>query len=125
MPQTVIKSRLKAWPADKPSVEVTYDLPDTLAGLVEKFGEQVVAAKCIDSVVIDIQANVRREIAKPDDKRPTQEALQAKISAFKPSSSTATRRSPQEKVEDLASKMSPEEKKALIAKLREDLKNAG
>ncbi len=117
-----ISSRLKDWPKEKPSVTVNYDMPENLEGLVAKFGADVVAAKCIDSVVIDIQANVRRLIKKEGAEALTQDQIQAKISEYKPSASTAVRRSPAEKVEDLAGKMTPEEKKALIAKLREELK---
>src|SRR5688572_1636236 len=120
MPVQVIKSRLKTWPADKPSFEVNYDMPDTLSGLVEKFGEEVVAAKCIDSLVIDIQANVRRALAKEGTTDAmTPEAIKQKISEFKPSTSTSVRRIPVEKIGDLLGKMSAEEKKALLKQLKE------
>lgn len=114
-----IKSRLKDWPADRASVAVNYDMPETLEALVAKFGPEVVAAKAIDSIVIDIQANVRRLIKKEGKDALTQEQIQQKITEYVPSAQARVSRSPQEKIGELVTKLSPEEKKALIKQLRE------
>lgn len=119
-----ISARLKEWPESQPSVKVNYDLPEDLDGLVSKFGKDVVASKAVDSLVIDVQALVRRQLRAKDEKDRTPEAIQAKVNEYVPSAGGAVRRSPQEKIEDLASKLSPEEKKALIASLRDSMKVA-
>lgn len=119
-----ISARKKDWPADKTSIEVEYDMPADLAGLQKKFGDDVVYNKCVDSVTIDIQAKMRRALEAKNEADRTPEAIQAAVTAYVPSATDRVRRSPAEKVEDLAGKMTAEEKKALIAKLREDLKAA-
>lgn len=120
-----IAARKKDWPADKPSIEVEFNMPATLQEKVAAFGEDVVNGKAEDSIVIDVQALIRRKLDAKDEKDRTQEAIQKAVAEYKPSSSTRVVRSAAEKVEDLAGKMSAEEKKALIAKLKEDLKAAG
>lgn len=119
-----IAARKKDWPADKPSITVEFDLPTTLQGMVEKFGEDVVRSKAEDSIVIDVQALIRRKLDAKEEKDRTPEAIQAAVNEYKPSAGTRVTRSAAEKVEDLAGKMTAEEKKALIAKLREELKAA-
>jgi len=116
-----ISSRLKEWPNDKPSVVVNFDLPEDHDGLVSKFGKEVVAANAVDSIVISVQALVRRMLKskKPEDQ--TQAAIQAKVDAYVPSATSAVRRTPSEKIEDLAGKLSAEETQSLIKKLREQL----
>lgn len=120
MPVTQISSRLKDWPKEKASVVVNYDLPTTLDELVAKFGSEVVAAKAVDSIVIDIQANVRRMAKKEGKDAMTQDQIQAKINDYKPSAQSAVRRPPAEKVADLVGKMSAEEKAELIRKLQSE-----
>jgi superfamily II DNA/RNA helicase len=119
MPQVQIQSRLSSWPKERAAHVVNFDMPNTLKELVEKFGEEVIAGKAIDSITIDVQALVRRALQKEGTKDAvTAEALQKKVDEFKPSSKTSVRRSPVEKVSDLVSKMTEEEKKALLAQLK-------
>lgn len=119
-----IASRLKDWPEDKPSVEVEYDIPATMDELTARFGADVVYAKAVDSIVIDVQALVRRSVKKEGTDAMTPEQIQAAVTAYKPSASDRVKRSPTEKVQDLTQKMSAEEKKALIEKLKADIKAA-
>lgn len=111
-----ISSRLKEWPKEQASVTVEFDLPEDHAGLVAKFGEAVVASKAVDSLVIDVQANVRRLLRAKEKYTPAQ--IQEKISAYKPSASNTVRRSPVEKMSDLVGKMTAEQKAELLKQLQ-------
>lgn len=122
--EVVIKSRLKTWPKEKESVAVTYNMPTTLDEARSMFGDEVVLSKCLDSVTIDIQANVRRMVVKEGKDAMTPEQIQQKISQYKPSAQSAVRRTPTEKVGDLLGRMSAEEKALLVAKLQADLAGA-
>lgn len=115
-----IKARLSSWPKERESFVAQFDLPTDLEGLTKRFGPEVVAAKAVDSIVIDVQALIRRLLAKEGTKDAvTPEDILKKVADHMPSSNSAVRRSPQEKVQDLVGKMSPEEKKALLKQLRE------
>ena len=116
-----IKAKLK----DSPDIIlVNYNFPATLEDAVKKFGADVVFSKAMDSLVIDVQAIVRRHMKAPTDKDgkvtgkgKTQAEIQAIVSAWIPGVG-AIRRSPVEKIGTLIEQMSPEEKKALLAKLK-------
>lgn len=115
-----ISARKKDWPKDKPSVTLEYDMPTDLNGLVAKFGEEAVASNAIDSITISIQAGMRRILDK-DSAKTSDEQKQKEIADlvnYKPSGKSAVRRSPQEKIGDLVTKLSPEERAALIAQLK-------
>lgn len=94
--------------------KVNYDVPEKLEDLRKRFGDEVVAAHCHGSVVISLQAFMRRKIEKgtaPAD-------LQKEVSAWKPDVRTAgPKQSAFEKVSSNLDKLSPEERKALLAKL--------
>ena len=116
-----IKARLKD---QKEAVTVTYNFPDTLKGLTDKFGEAVIYGKAMDSLTIDVQALVRRHLVDRKDKdgkvvskAKTQAEIQALVSAWIPGVG-AVRRSPAEKVGTLIAQMSPEEKAALLKQLK-------
>jgi len=110
-----IKAKLKDAAA---GVVVTYDLPTDLKSLVAKFGEAVVAGKAVDSLVIDIQAFVRRHLKGSEKVAPkTQEEIQALVAAYTPGAA-AVRKTPVEKVGSLIASMTPEEKAALLKQLR-------
>lgn len=99
-------------------VTVNYDFPDTLEGLVDKFGSEIVYGKAMDSLVIDVQALVRRHL-KGSEKVPPKsaEAIQEIVSEWVPGVG-AVRKSPVEKVGALIASMTPEQKAALLASLR-------
>jgi hypothetical protein len=110
---------------DSPTViTVNYEFPENLKDLAAKFGDAVVYGKAMDSLVIDVQAMVRRHMTDSVDakgvvtsKAKTQDEIQALVKAWVPGVG-AVRRSPVEKVGTLIAQMSPEEKKALLAQLK-------
>lgn len=116
-----ISARLSDWPKEQPAVTCDYKAMTenpTLEELIEAFGKDVVASKAVDSIVIDVQALMRRQLRAKEEKDRTPEAIQAKLDGYKPSASTNVRRSASDRAEELIGKMSAEEKEALIAKLR-------
>lgn len=117
-----ITSTLKA--PGSPVVVVNFDFGANLEESVAKFGADVVYNKFVDAAVISVQALVRRLIAKGGADG-TPEAIQAKVSAWLPTAGGAVRRSPAEKITDTISKMSVEQKQALLKQLRDDIKAAG
>lgn len=117
-----IQAKLK----DKPDTvfKVNYNFPEDLDGLEKKFGADVVYSKAMDSLVIDVQALVRRHMrgSEPDKDGKQKVApknekeIQAIVSAWIPGVG-AIRRTPVEKVGSLIAQMTEEEKKALLAQL--------
>ena len=95
------------------SVTVNYDMPETLEGLVEKFGAEAIANAARDSLVISIQALLRRHIEKP------QEELQALADAWVPGQRQApVAKSAFEKATSNITKLSPEERAELLRRLQ-------
>lgn len=95
------------------AVTVEYNIPDTLAGLVETFGEEVVVGNAIDSIVISLQAFIRRHIEKP------QAEVQALVAKWRPGErQAAVKKTPLERATAALAAMSDEDKTALLAKLR-------
>lgn len=93
-------------------VEVEYDMPDTVDGLVEKFGAEQVATAAADSFTIAIQALIRRNIDK------TQEEVEALVNAWQPGvRGPVTKKTPLEKAQAALRQMSPEDRAALLASL--------
>ena len=116
-----IKSKLK----DKPDevVTVNYDFPADLDGLTKAFGADVIFSKAMDSLIIDVQALVRRHLrgtvgadGKVKVAPKNQAEIQAIVSAWKPGVGP-NRATPVEKVGTLIAKMSDDEKAALLAQL--------
>ena len=103
---------------DKPTpVTVDYSLlgeKDTVAQLVEKFGEEVVGASARGAIVISLQAFMRRHI----DKNADQATIQNAVAAWKPDVRSIVKQSAFEKAASSLDKLSPEERKQLLAKLR-------
>ena len=60
------------------SVKVSYDMPETLDALVEKFGAEAVAGAATDSFTISIQSVIRRNFDK------SQEEIEAAVAAWLP-----------------------------------------
>lgn len=94
-------------------VSVEYDMPDTLAGLVEKFGEDAVASAATDSFTISIQSLMRRHFDKSDAE------IQAAAEAWVPGVRTAgVKKTPLEKAQAALKAMSAEDRQALFAQLQ-------
>lgn len=96
--------------------KVIYDIPEDLAGLQKRFGDAVVAAHAHGSIVISLQALMRRHIG--SEKGISAADLQKAVDAWKPDARSAgPKQSAFEKVSTNIDKLSPEERKALLAKL--------
>lgn len=121
--------KISARTKDRPTpVEVEYDFGDgSLKGLVARFGEDVVASRAKSALVIDLQALVRRHLDAKEFKGSPEDVAKIKKAAaeWKPTVSNGVRRSAAEKIEDSVAKMSPEEQKALLAKLTAQVKTGG
>ena len=102
---------------EQPEVrKVNYDMPETLQGLVDKFGEQSVADAATGQFIISIQALCRRHIEKSDDE------IQELVTAWDPTTRAApTKQSPFERAAGALGKLSAEEKQDLLAKLKAQL----
>jgi hypothetical protein len=100
-------------------VTVEFPIGANLQELVAQFGEAVVYSNAVDSIVIGVQALVRRHAA-GTEKTPgkSQEEIQKIVSAYKPGVGAA-RATPVEKLATQVGKMSAEEKKALLKMLKE------
>lgn len=110
-------------------IALTYDMPDNLAGLVAKYGEQAVADGAIGSFVIGIQNTARRLMIPAVDKtgkeiRPaqTQAQIQLAVSEWMPDSKATVRLSPLDRATKALDSMTEEERKSLLAKLQESMK---
>lgn len=102
---------------DKPTpVKVQYPALDAknLGELQKAFGDEVVFTAAKGAIVISLQAFMRRHI----DKGTPVADLQKEVSAWKPDVRTVVKQSAFEKVTSSLDKLSPEERKALLAKLQ-------
>jgi len=106
-------------------VAVECNIPATLAEKVKLFGEDVVNATSEDSLIITVQALIRRMMAPKVDKAgkvlaPGSDAaaIQAAVSAWRPDVRTLVRQTAFEKASSSLDKLTPEERKALLAKLQ-------
>jgi len=97
-----------------PSATVTYDMGDNLQEAVEKFGDDVVFKRFEQSLVIEIQAIIRRHLSGETPK--TEAEIQALISEFSPGLQRK-RKSTKEKALDLLEGLSEEERKEILASL--------
>lgn len=92
---------------------VNFDMPETLEGLVAKFGEESVLSNARGSYVISAQAYGRRHIEKD------QAELQALFDNWNPNErAPATKASPFERAANALGKLSAEEKAELLARLK-------
>lgn len=107
-----------------PKIEVDYNLAGDLDGLVAQLGKEVVYSNAVDSVVIGIQALIRRHAkgtegkdGKPGTPGKTQAEIQKLVDAYKPGVGAA-RQSPVDKIASLVGKMSAEDRAALLKSLK-------
>lgn len=107
--------KVSAKTKSKPTpVEVEYDVPSDLDGQVKKFGKEVVAAHSGGSIVISLQAFMRRHIAKGSTPAQIQEA----VKTWKPDVRSAVKQSAFEKAASSIDKLSPTERADLLKKLQ-------
>ena len=95
-------------------VSVDYAIPENLEGFRKAFGDEVTFAAAKGAVVISLQAYMRRHI----EKGTTQAALQAEVAKWKPDVRTITKQTAFEKVSSNIGKLTPEERKKLLAELQ-------
>ncbi len=110
---------------DGKPITVEVNIPATLAEKVKSYGEEVVNAAAEDSLVITVQALMRRLMAGKKDKEgkvvtpgKNQAEIQAAVNAWKPDVRSVVRQSAFEKATSSIDKLTPEERKALLAKLQ-------
>ena len=90
-----------------------FNMPKTLAEKVKAWGEDVINAATEDSVVISVQSLSRR--LQTAGKSAAE--IQTAITAYRPDVRTIVRQSAFEKVQSNIDKLSPEERKQLLARL--------
>jgi len=95
-------------------VAVEYDLPAGLEAKRKKYGDEIVDAAAEDTIVISVQALMRRLI----EKGTSQPDIQKAVAAWNPSIRTIVRQSAFEKATSSLDKLTPEERKQLLAKLQ-------
>ena len=107
------------------SVSCDVNIPEDLQQLIDTFGETVVAAAAVDSIVISAQAQMRRYMTPAVNKagqvtRAAQSAseIQTHMATWKPDAKSVTRQSAFEKASSTLDKLSPDERKALLEKLK-------
>lgn len=106
-----VSAKTKAKPTP---VVVDYDVPEALEAQVTKFGKEVVAAHSGGSIVISLQAFIRRHI----EKGSTPQQIQDAVKAWKPDVRSAVKQSAFEKAASSIDKLSPDERKELLKKLQ-------
>lgn len=107
--------KVSAKTKSKPTpVEVEYDIPSDLDALTKRFSKEVVSAHAGGSIVISLQAFIRRHIAKGSTPVQIQEA----VKTWKPDVRSAVKQSAFDKVAALMDKLSPQERAALLDKAK-------
>jgi len=99
------------------AVTIEYDMPTTLDGLVEKFGADVVGSAAQGALIISLQAAMRRMI----EKEKPQAEIQSTLAGWRPDVRSVVKQTAFEKVTSSLDKLSPDERKSLLAKLKADL----
>jgi acyl-CoA reductase-like NAD-dependent aldehyde dehydrogenase len=106
-----VSARTKSKPTP---VEVEVNVPDDLDGQTKMYGKEVVAAHAKGSIVISLQAFMRRHISKGSTPQQIQEA----VKAWKPDVRSAVKQSAFEKAASTIDKLSPQERAELLKKLQ-------
>lgn len=128
-----IKVSTKNDKGEKVETTLTYDMPETLAELVNKFGEAAVADGAKSSFVIGFQNTARRLLVPATDKSGkvirealTGAALQAEVADWMPDTkSSGPRLSKLDRATQAVNAMTDDERRALLAKVQEALKASG
>lgn len=100
-------------------ITVQFDMPTTLAGFVERFGEPIVVDHLVDSITIAAQAALRGMLKKTGDDRMSDAAIIKKFAEWKPGTRKAADPAKRlETMKKLAARMSKEELKAFMRDMR-------
>ena len=97
-----------------PVVTVEYNVPETLPELAKVFGDDVVASAARGAIIISLQAFIRRHI----EKGTKSEEIQKEVNSWKPDVRTVVKQSAFDKATSALDKLSPDERKALLARLQ-------
>lgn len=90
-----------------------YDLPDALDALRAKYGDEVVATHARGSLIVALQGFVRGQL----DRDKTEADIRTAVDEWKPGNRKPGK-SPAEKAREAMSKLSPEDRAALLKELR-------
>ena len=93
------------------SVVVQYDIPTTVAGLVDKYGEEQVAALASRAITLAVQALVRQKAAAGADHGALQHAVDVWVPGVR---AEATKKTPMERAQSALSGLGKEELEALL-----------
>lgn len=109
--------KVSAKTSTHPAVSIDYPLLDvqSLGEMAEVFGEEVVMNKAKSAIVIDLQSFIRRML----DAGSTEEEIQRAASEWKPNGKIAVRGKSVKKAANFLRKLSPEERRKLLAELQE------
>ena len=91
--------------------EVTYSIGSSLDELVAQFGEEVVASKAREKIIINLQDYLRNNLKNPSKDGPTD--LQSLADSWKPGV-RAPGKSKVDKAQNLLAALSPEERAAIL-----------
>ncbi len=98
---------------DTDARQINYDMPEDLAGLTAKFGDDSVYKAASGAFVISLQALARRHIEKSDAE------IQALANDYNPSErASAVKLSPLERAQKALGGLSAEDKAELMAQLK-------
>ena len=106
-----VVARVTSGPRADRQFTVKFDLPETISEALGRWPEEVVYSRFKASLVIDLQAFIRAQISKEDFDPST---LQQKVDEWKPEV-RAKGQTLSEKVQDMLSKLSPEDRANLLA----------
>lgn len=95
------------------SLEVMYDMPDTVEGLVEKFGAEAVVAGAAANIKIDFQAAVRRQM----EANKTDEEIVSVMGTWKPGDKLSLPTDPVARIRNSWGVLTEDQKAALMAEL--------
>ena len=106
-------------PAVDRSITVEYDFCETLEQAVEKFGAEAVFGGFKASARVDLQSFVRGKLTAKaegsDEFTNTNEEIVAAVAEWTPGDKNRVTKSPMEKLKEMLSKLSPEEREAFLS----------
>lgn len=106
---------ISAKTGENSAIEIDYDIPDTLEGMVEKFGEDAVVSAANANIVVGLQAFVRRHIDKGQDE------VQKLASEWLPGVRQASvKKTPLEKATQAFNAMSAEERAEILRRFQSE-----
>lgn len=122
---TISEATAKKLGIPRAPVSAEVNIPATLAEKVKAFGEDVVNGAAEDALVISAQALMRRMMVPKFDKEGKKTAdasspaeIAKAVAEWRPDVKTVVRQSAFERAASSLDKLTPEERKALLAKLQ-------